>query len=79
MDAIEPVNGPTTWVSPVLAVPKENKDEIRLVQDMRKVNTAIQRSHKPIPTFEELMEKVCVHNYFLDLLPINILNNRYAE
>ena len=58
MDAIEPVDGPTSWVSPVLAVPKGDGDEdIRLVQDMRKANTAIQRSHKPIPTLDELLEK----------------------
>lgn len=37
MDIIEPVEGPTPWVSPVVVVPKQN-DEIRLCVDMRRAN-----------------------------------------
>ena len=33
MDIIEPVNGPTSWVSPIVVVPKQN-DEIQLSVDM---------------------------------------------
>ena len=33
MDIIEPVNGPTPWVSPIVVVPKQN-DEIQLSVDM---------------------------------------------
>lgn len=54
LDIIERVEGPTEWVSPVIAVPKG--DSIRLCVDMRKPNTAIRRSHKPVPTLEELMD-----------------------
>ena len=59
MDAIEPVDGPTDWVSPVVVVPKgeEHEDEIRMVLDMRKPNTAIRRNHKPVPTLDEMLEK----------------------
>ena len=42
MDIIEPVEGPTPWVSPVVVVPKQN-DEIRLCVDMRRANEAIFR------------------------------------
>ena len=42
MDIIEPVEGPTPWVSPVVVVPKQN-DEIRLCLDMRRANEAIVR------------------------------------
>ena len=54
LDIIEPVDGPTTWVSPVIAVPKG--ETIRLVVDMREANRAILRSHKPVPTLEELLD-----------------------
>ena len=59
MDAIESVDGPTDWVSPVVVVPKgeEHEDEIRMVLDMRKPNTAIRRNHKPVPTLDEMLEK----------------------
>ena len=49
MDIIEPVEGPTPWVSPVVVVPKQN-DEIRLCVDMRRANEAIIRERYPIPT-----------------------------
>ena len=55
LDIIEPVNKPTRWVSPVIAVPK-GKD-VRLVVDMRHPNRAIQRSYYPVPTVEEVLEK----------------------
>ena len=55
LDIIEPVTGSTPWISPVIAIPKG--EDIRLVVDMRKPNTAIKRSHHPIPTLEELITK----------------------
>ena len=42
MDIIEPVKGPTPWVSPVVVVPKQS-DEIRLCVDMRRANEARSR------------------------------------
>lgn len=36
-DIIEPVDGPTPWVNPVVVVPKSN-EEIRLCIDMRRAN-----------------------------------------
>ncbi len=38
---IEPVEGPTDWVSPIVIVPKKNSDDIRICVDMRQPNTAI--------------------------------------
>ena len=41
---IEPVDGPTPWVSPLVVTPKpKNPDEIRLCVDMRQPNRAILR------------------------------------
>ena len=55
MDIIEPVEGPTPWVSPVVVVPKQN-DEIRLCVDMRRANKAIIRERYPIPTVDEVLQ-----------------------
>ena len=57
MDIIEPVEGPTPWVSPVVVVPKQN-DEIRLCVDMRRANEAIIRERYPIPTVDEVLQSL---------------------
>ena len=53
-DVIEPVEGPTPWVSPVVVVPKPSGD-IRLCVDMRKANEAIVRERHPIPTVDDIL------------------------
>ncbi|PFX17850.1 Transposon Ty3-G Gag-Pol polyprotein [Stylophora pistillata] len=53
-DIIEPVEGPTPWVSPVVVVPKPSGD-IRLCVDMRKANEAIVRERHPIPTVDDIL------------------------
>ena len=41
-DIIERVDCPTSWVSPIVAVPKPNKpDRVRICVDMREANRAI--------------------------------------
>ena len=55
LDIIEPVNGPTPWVSPLVVVPKLN-GEIRICVDMRRVNTAVIRERYSIPTVEEILQ-----------------------
>ena len=61
LDIIEPVSEATPWVSLLVAVPKDPKhrknDDVRIVVDMRKPNTAIKRTHHPIPTIDETFEK----------------------
>ena len=57
MDIIEPVEGPTPWVSLVVVVPKQN-DEIRLCVDMHKANEAIIRERYPIPTVDEVLQSL---------------------
>jgi len=53
-DIIEPVQGPTPWVSPVVVVPKGSG--VRLCVDMRQANEAIVRERHPIPTVDEVLE-----------------------
>lgn len=54
LDIIEKVDGPTTWCSPVVVVPKQ-KGDIRICVDMRRVNEAIIRERFPIPTVQDLL------------------------
>lgn len=54
LDVIEPVSGPTPWVSPVVVVPKKSKG-VRVCIDMREANKAISREKHPMPTVEDLM------------------------
>lgn len=56
MDIIEPVNHPSSWVSPVVPVLKEGGD-IRLCVDMRSANRAILRENHPLPTMAQLIPK----------------------
>ena len=54
-DIIErvPENEKTDWVSPIVCVPKKNR-EIRLCVDMRAANNAIKRVRHPIPTVKNI-------------------------
>ena len=56
-DVIERMEGPTTWVSPVVVAPKPSGD-IRLCVDMRRANEAIVRERLPIPTVDEVLESL---------------------
>ena len=56
-DIIEPVEGPTPWVSPVVIVPKPSGD-IRLCVDMRRTNQAIVRKCHPIPTVDDALNLI---------------------
>ena len=69
MDIIEPVEGPTPWVSPVVMVPKQN-DEIRLCVDIRRANEAIIRKRYPITTVDEVLQNLNQSTVFskLDLM-----------
>ena len=54
---IEPIKGPTPWVSHLVAVPKPNGG-IRVCVDMRQANSAIVRERHPIPTLEETLQEL---------------------
>ena len=56
-DIVERINGPTSWVSPVVIAPKASGD-IRLCVDLRKANAAIIRERIPIPTVDEVLENL---------------------
>ena len=54
LDISEDVEGPTPWVSPLVAFPKSNGD-VRVCVDMRRANEAVTRERHPIPTLEETL------------------------
>ncbi|XP_041372765.1 uncharacterized protein K02A2.6-like [Gigantopelta aegis] len=54
VDIIEKVEGPTPWVSPIVAVPKKSGG-IRICVDMREVNHAIKREKHIMPTIDVLI------------------------
>ena len=56
-DIIEKVEGPTPWVSPLVAVPKKN-GEVRVCVDMRQANKAVMRERYPIPNVDELLQSL---------------------
>lgn len=55
-DIIEPVNGPSDWISPLVPVLKGDGD-VRICVDMRRANLAIIREKYPLPTMEQLIPK----------------------
>ena len=55
LDIIEPVDEPSKWVSPIVVVPKKNKDEIRICVDMREANKAIKRQRHVMPTIDDIL------------------------
>ena len=55
-DIIEPSDGPTPWVSPVVLVPKlKQPGGVRLCVDMRAANKAIIRERHLMPTLDEVV------------------------
>ena len=56
LDIIEKVEGPTTWLNPVVAAPKPN-GKIRLCLDMRQANRAVIRERHIIPKIEDKKKK----------------------
>ena len=54
---VTPVTEPTDWVSSVLAVPKKD-GSVRICLDPKDLNTAIKRSHYPLPTVEDVTSRL---------------------
>ena len=74
LDIIEKVSGPSTWVSPVVVVPKATGD-IHLCVDMRQANMAVKREWYPIPTIDEVLQDLNQSKFFSKL----DLNSAYHQ
>ena len=57
LDVIEKVNGPTSWINPLVAVEKSSGD-VRICLDMRQANRATLREKHPVPTTEETLQEM---------------------
>lgn len=56
MDIIEPVDGPTPWVSPTVVTTKPHDNtKIRICVDMTEVNKAIERERHVTPTLDDIL------------------------
>ena len=67
---IEKADGPISWVSPIIDVPKKN-GEVRICVDMREANQAILREKHPMPTIDELIADL---NDFTIFSTLNLTN-----
>ncbi|CAB4043625.1 Hypothetical predicted protein, partial [Paramuricea clavata] len=67
---IERADGATTWLSPLIAIPKKPGD-VRLVLDMRVPNIALLRRRVQIPTVDEILRQMEGAKFFteVDLSP----------
>ncbi|CAB4006666.1 Transposon Tf2-9 poly [Paramuricea clavata] len=66
LDVIEKVEGPTSWVNPLVVVEKPNGD-VRICLDMRHANKAIKREKHPVPTAEEILQEISEAKVFTKL------------
>ena len=80
LDIIEDVEGPTPWVSPLVAVAKPNGEALVCVE-MRRVNEAVVRERHPIPTLEETLQAMNGAKVFsnLDLRSSYILTHELLQ
>jgi hypothetical protein len=66
MGIIERVVRPTSWVSPLVPIMKDN-GELRLCVDMRRANKAIQRLNHPLPVLDYLLSRFSGAKFFTTL------------
>jgi hypothetical protein len=55
---IEPVDGPSEWLHPIVVVPKKGTKDVRLCVDLRRLNKFCIRPVNPQPTPWELVRKI---------------------
>lgn len=65
-DVIVKVEGPTSWVTPLVVVKKPNGD-IRICLDTREANQTVVREKHPVPTVEETLQKEFYARFFSKL------------
>lgn len=65
-DIIEEVHEPSSWISPIVPILKDN-GEVRLCVDMRRANAAILKENHPLPCMEHLLPKIRKAEYFSKL------------
>ena len=64
---IRPVTTPTDWCAPIVVVPKEKKDPIRLCEDLTKLNESVWRENYPLPSTDQLLAQLAGATVFTKL------------
>ena len=57
LEVIQPIDEPTEWVSSLVIIKKPD-GRIRVCLDPKPLNKAIKRQHYPLPTTEEIFDKM---------------------
>ena len=57
LEVIVPIEEPTEWVSSMVIIEKPN-GKIRICLDPKPLNKAIKRQHYPLPTTEDILDKM---------------------
>nr|CAH7764203.1 unnamed protein product [Callosobruchus chinensis] len=65
-DIIEPVDGHSEWISPIVPILKSD-GEVRICVDMRRANRAILRENHPLPTMNTFLPKLRKARFFSKL------------
>ena len=65
-DIIRPVETPTDWCAPIVAVPKPNGN-VRLCIDFTKLNESVRRETFPLPTTDQLLAQLDGATVFIKL------------
>lgn len=73
---IERVDGPTPWVSPIVAAPKREPGKVRVCIDMREANKAIKLERHLTPTIKEMIKALNGATVFSKLDLIQGYNQR---
>ena len=49
---ITEIKEPTEWCAPIVAVPRKNKEQIRICVDLKNLNRAVKREKYILPTID---------------------------
>ena len=56
-EVLTPVSEPTTWISSMVVLPKQN-GQLRICLDPKDLNYAVRREHYPLPTIEDIATRL---------------------
>ena len=58
LDVIRPVTNPTQWCAPIVVVPKDKTDTVRICVDLTKLNEGVMRENFPLPSTDQLLAQL---------------------
>ena len=67
---IEPVTEASEWCHPIVIVPKNNSDEVRLTVDLTKMNRQVERAVHPMKTPKDAISEIQEAKYFTTVVNI---------